>query len=137
MPQSAELSVILSRPCTKTLCHWAIYLRITGTDGSEVQHLLYQANGNAEEHFVLDARQEDPKALDMFERQIDVSIIDGAADVKEAREVVERQPMQNGISTWNCQDWVMETLEALHDAGLVDDYGYEDAKTTLEDLYFK
>lgn len=135
MPQSAELSVILSTPSTKTLCHWAIYLRIT--DGHDIQHILYQAAGNAEEQFVLDVRQEDPKALDTFKQQIDVCIIDGAADVQEARAVVERQPMQNGISIWNCQDWVVETLEALHDAGLGDDYGYEDAKATLEDLYFK
>ncbi|KAL1947539.1 hypothetical protein VTO73DRAFT_13263 [Trametes versicolor] len=135
MHQSAEISVILSTPSAKTLCHWAIYLRIT--DGSEIQHLLYQAAGNAEEQFVLDIQHEDPKALDTFERQIDVCIIDGAADVTEAREVVEGQPMQNGISTWNCQDWVVDTLEALHDARLVDDYEYGAAMTTLEDLYFK
>lgn len=70
-------------------------------------------------------------------QEIEVGIIDGEKSVQEARQVFERQPMRNDISAWSCQDWILETLETLHDEGLVEDYNYAEAKASCEELYFK
>lgn len=40
----AELSVITYTPNVHSMAHWAIYLRVV--DGSQTQHIIYQANGD-------------------------------------------------------------------------------------------
>ncbi|TFY82321.1 hypothetical protein EWM64_g1693 [Hericium alpestre] len=132
MVATAELSVITYTPSAHSMAHWAIYLRIV--EGNEIQHLIYQANGD-EGELELDIREADPKASSRFRGLINVSDIDDQDTIAQVKETLERQPMQNTIPSWNCQDWVMEALEALNDEMLLDEYQYQEAKDTLENLF--
>jgi len=107
------------------MAHWAINLRAAGSD------LIYQANGD-EGKLDLDIRKANPKNSSRFRKEIKVSDIDDEVEVKR---ILEGQPMNNDVASWNCQDWVMEALEALNDEMLLGDYQYNEAKDTLMELY--
>ncbi|KAI8969542.1 hypothetical protein BD414DRAFT_450219 [Trametes punicea] len=128
----AELSVVIYLPQAKSMAHWAIYLQVV--EGDETKHFIYQANGD-EGELELDVREANPKASTRFCKQIDVSDLDNDNTITQVKELLAQQPMKNDIPSWNCQDWVMEALEALDDAALVDNYQYHEAKEMLEELF--
>ena len=128
----AELSVVRYKPAAHSKAHWALHLRIV--DGGEARHLLYQANGEAG-NLHLDVVEADPMESQHFLEQIDICDIDGTSDIAEVESHLKKQPMRNEVSSWTCQDWVMEVLEALDEDNLLDEYQYGEAKERLMGLY--
>ena len=70
-----------------------------------------------------------------FLDKIDIFDIDGAQDSADMDRYLQKQPMRNEISSWTCQDWVMESLETLSEESLLDEYQYHEAKQRLEAAY--
>ena len=128
----AELSVVRYKPAAHSKAHWALHLRIV--DGGETRHLLYQANGEAG-NLHLDVVEADPLKSQRFLEQIDICDIDGTSDIAEVESHLKKQPMRNEISSWTCQDWVMESLETLSEESLLNEYQYHEAKQKLEAAY--
>lgn len=129
---SAALSVIRYRPSTHSKAHWALCLLISD---SWVEHqILYQANSEAG-NLQLDIVEADPKNSRRFLEQIHICYIDGTRDIADVERHLKRQPMHNEISSWTCQDWVMESLETLNDEDLLEEYQYNEAKQRLETAY--
>lgn len=123
MATISRLSVVIYIPGLSSMAHWAIYLRI-GADGTDFQHMIYQAVGEAGE-LEFNVLEADPKASARFKSEVEVSYIYGKHSIKEVQKVLEAQAMQNEMANWNCQDWVMEALETLHEDDLVDQYDYD------------
>ncbi|OJT14176.1 hypothetical protein TRAPUB_9287 [Trametes pubescens] len=136
MPQSAELSVAIYVKSSKKLAHWAIHLRVIDGSSDDAQHFVYQANENAEGKLELDISEVDPAKSIRLKRLVHVAVIDGERTIREVKDLIAQQPIQHDVVTWNCQDYVMETLSTLHDSHCLDDYEYEEAKATLEDLFY-
>ncbi|EPT01880.1 hypothetical protein FOMPIDRAFT_116431 [Fomitopsis schrenkii] len=128
----AELSVVRYKPAAHSKAHWALHLRIIDTD--KTRHLIYQANGEAG-NLHLDVVEADPVKSRRFLEQIDICNIDTASDITDVERHLRRQPVRNEISSWTCQDWVMESLETLNEESLLDEYQYHEAKQRLETVY--
>jgi len=136
---TAELYVVTYRPLEHSWSHWAIYIRtiprgVDPDDDDECKHSIYQASG-LENELQLDISAANPRNSGRCQAVVFVSSIDTARDLKDIETKLEEQPMMNDIPTWDCQDWVMESLEMLEDEELLDISGYNEAKMKLEELY--
>ena len=127
-----ELSVIRYKPAVHSKAHWALHLHVV--NGSEARDVIYQANGEAG-NLHLDVVEADPMKSLRFLEKIDICDIDGAQDLADMERYLQKQPMRNEISSWTCQDWVMESLETLSEESLLDEYQYHEAKQRLEAAY--
>ncbi|EIW60646.1 uncharacterized protein TRAVEDRAFT_19274 [Trametes versicolor FP-101664 SS1] len=136
MPQSAELSVAIYEESDKKLAHWAIHLRVVDGGDDDFHHFVYQANENAEGRLELDISEVDPANTIRLKRLVFVAMIDGEGTIREVKQTIAQQPIRHDIVTWNCQDYVLETLSTLHDKEYLQDYEYDEAKATLEDLFY-
>jgi hypothetical protein len=130
---SATLSVAVYRRVEHSKSHWAIHL-LTRKDGEE-EHIIYQAAGDEGKLSVEIREGVDPANSQRLMELILVSELDSTKVVEEARDIMSNQPVQNEVPLWTCQDWVMETLEALSDAELLDQYTYDEAKEKLEGVF--
>ena len=56
------------------------------------------------------------------------------AKVDAIKDIAEKLPIKNGISGWNCQDYVLDLLAALEEKHVIDaqDGGYQERKSSLE-----
>jgi hypothetical protein len=56
-----------------------------------------------------------------------------ASDADRIEDIARRLPVQNNMSGWNCQDYVLDLLEALEEAGIIDgeDSNYKGKKDTV------
>ena len=112
--------------------HWALYLHVKHSNMEE--KFIYQVVGE-EGDLELNTREAiSPEDSRRLLKLVFVSEIDSQEDIEMAKNMMEQQPTQNEIPSWNCQDWVMETLSALDEGDLLDRVSYEEAQLELEHM---
>lgn len=126
-------------PLEHSTSHWAIYLPIIPKDvdpddDDGCEHLIYQATG-PENSLGSIVSAVNPRHSRRCREVILVSSIDTVRDIEETKTKLKEHPMSNNVTSWNCQDWVMEVLETLEGEELLDSPAYEEAKTRLGELY--
>ncbi|KDQ54020.1 hypothetical protein JAAARDRAFT_209511 [Jaapia argillacea MUCL 33604] len=90
------------------------------------------ANGEPTEFHLDVANDVDPRRSRRFIKNTLVAEInEGCLD--DVHTMIRDQPIRNNITTWSCQDFVMEAIESLHDADLleVSDGEYEEVMNEL------
>jgi hypothetical protein len=76
-----------------------------------------------------------PQSSSRFSKEVFVSELDNQDTIDEAREIIEDYSIVEDNPNWSCQDFVLEVLEELDDAVLLQEETYQTAKATLEDDY--
>lgn len=128
---SATLNVAMYRPAGGNVGHWALYLRIFY--GNDIKHLIYQVNGEPK-NFMRDVREGvEPDKSARYRKLVHVSDIDDKDTVNEVCKIISTQIVRNDVSTWSCQDFVLEALEKLDEECLLDEYQYSEAKEIMEE----
>lgn len=124
----AELSVAHYLPIDGNVRHWALYLKTPSED------LIYQVTGAATAFEYGDREGIVPQDSARFVELVLVSEIDSKA-VEAVKEILATHPIDNGVATWSCQDWVLEAIEALHEEDLLEESVYEDVRDQLMEAY--
>lgn len=122
-----KLSVAMYKPAEGNHLHWALHLE----DGPE--HSIYEVVGE-HPHFktnvITDKR---PEHTIRHQRSIFVYEIN-SADLPGFRAAISSVEPDNGVSHWNCQDYVIEALDHLEEECIIDgdDEAYIKAKTEVK-----
>jgi len=123
------VSVILYKASEKEGRHWAIHFEIASTKG-KTRHYLHHATGETHSfEYTKEEKKYDPTTSSRFFKEIHVT--DALDDVDEAETVMQNVEIDNENPTWGCQDWVMDALEALKDAGLIPE---QECDNSLDEL---
>ncbi|KAI9802928.1 MAG: hypothetical protein M1825_002159 [Sarcosagium campestre] len=93
--------------------HGALYLE----NGDEKS--IYEVTGEHPD-FRKNVMQADPAASRRHVRNILVATIE-TRDIQELVETIDKVHVDNETVEWNCQDYVLETLEALLDECIIDE----------------
>ncbi|KAM0802264.1 hypothetical protein BDR22DRAFT_819811 [Usnea florida] len=125
-----NLSVAMYKSPEGDYSHWALHLE----DCSE--HTIYEAV-NGYPHFkanIITGKK--PNQSLRYQRSIFMYEIN-APDVPGLKEAVSSVKLQNDIVHWNCQDYVIETLDLLEEECIVDgeDKSYIKAKKELKKYF--
>lgn len=75
----------------------------------------------------------EPDKSARYRKLVHVSDIDDKDTVNEVCKIISTQIVRNDVSTWSCQDFVLEALEKLDEECLLDEYQYSEAKEILEE----
>jgi hypothetical protein len=124
-----NLYVAMYRPTSGNYEHWALYL-IAGE-----RHLLFQVKGQTP-NFQKDASTGIPTNSRRHRRNIFLDTIT-VNDVAAFVRLFGAAEVDNDTSEWDCQDFVMELLEALEEEGVLDpdDEDYKANKELLKEYY--
>jgi hypothetical protein len=114
------------KPAGQLTRRWAIHLKITNR--GMATHLIYQACGKEGDIRIEMKRVVIPSSFSLFHKEVFVSDIDNQTNLDEVKVRLAARPLQNDGSTWNCQDWVMETLNDFESESLLNSYQYYEAK---------
>lgn len=122
-----KLSVSMYKPLIGNHFHWALYLE----DGSE--RTIYEVIGESplfKPNLITGKR---PDHTFRHRRTIFVYEIN-ASDLAEFKEAVSSVKIQNDVSHWNCQDYVIEILDKLEEECIIeeDDKKYIKAKKEVK-----
>jgi hypothetical protein len=126
-----SLEVAIYLPRSGNVCHWT--LALTEGSGSSEITTLYEVVGQPTLFSRNTMCNTKPESTSRFERSVWVSDIN---DIVAAKRILEHQPIHNDVATWGCQDFVLEALEALNEALVIEDYYYDEAKAKLESIYY-
>lgn len=121
-----DLRVAISKPIWSEYYHWS--LDVFKED--EETHWVVEALG---EPYSFTASSDDynPKSLPRSWRNIHVVRLNDV-EIEDIQEVVETVSVRNDLSDWNCQSYVIDILDALEVAKVVNvTPDYEDIKTAL------
>ena len=119
MPNTAQLEVVFFKLIEGNFDHWALWLH----HGPIGYNKLFQVAGDYTE-MEAQALDEDPRENVRFYQRIAIGDI-LHSDIPSLETCVQRVPVQNGVALWDCQDYVLDVLDALEIDGFVgDDQGY-------------
>src|SRR5438876_9890747 len=107
-----KLHVAMYRPVEGNYEHWALHLE----NGSE--NTIYEVTGESPS-FVTSVIQSKPSATNRHKRSIFLSNIN-ATDMPTFKDAISTIQPNNGVSLWNCQDYVLELLEKLEEECIID-----------------
>lgn len=109
-----DLSIAIINDLGSVFKHWALVIPSPDNPG----YVFLQAKGS-DRHF----RYEPETARDLeyigLVELVKLCRVD-AGKTSEIKNVASRVTIRNGISGWNCQDYVLDLLDALEGQGLVD-----------------
>jgi hypothetical protein len=91
--------------------HWAVCLEIDNEDGSDAEYLIIQANGS-QGQFRLDMAFKKPEDSSKFIQKAPVFNLWKDAE-RRIVEIAGGLRIRNEEETYNCQDFVMDLLEAI------------------------
>ena len=120
-----NLFVAMYKPPRGNFLQWAIYLQ----DGSE--DTIYEVVGENPlfEANIITGRK--PEQSTRYQRSIFIYKIN-PLDVPSLKEKVSSVKLQNDVVHWNCQDYVMETLDLLEEECIIDGEDKSYIKTKKE-----
>jgi hypothetical protein len=112
-------------PPTATLCvavfdagsmfkHWAVFL-----DGEGNDKFMFHALGG-EGRFRFEERKSNARQSKSISEVIELCKVKGP-HIGTVKRIARQMPIHNEIPVWNCQDYVLEVLEELENAGVVSD----------------
>lgn len=111
---TAGLSVAQYIPMAGNLLHWALYLE------TRSETMIYQIVGSVGAFKYKHRGNVYPQKSSRFIALVFVSEID-SKDIKAVKSILESHPINTDVATSrNCQDWILEALEALHDEEYID-----------------
>ena len=105
-----KLFVAMYRPVTGNYEHWALYL--------DTKDKIYEVTGTSP-HFRRNVIPGKPTSTNRHKRSIfvhPIKLFDSTAFEKAVAAV----RLENSISHWNCQDYVIEVLDKLEDECMID-----------------
>jgi hypothetical protein len=76
-----------------------------------------------------------PQSSSRFRKEVFVSELDNQDAIDEAKDIITGFDIVEDNPNWSCQDFVIEVLEELDEAGLLQQDTYDEARTTLEEDY--
>lgn len=123
---SALYVAIYYAPSKVELAHWAMFVQ--DDDGEE---MVLQVIGGDGEDFEFDARETNPTKSKSFSSMLLVSN-KLKTDVEKIYEIAQSTEIENNNPEFNCQEWVLASLEDLHDADVFTKEELKRAKTALE-----
>ena len=108
-----SLFISIYKPRYGNFKHWALFL------DRPAAPLIIEAAG---EHpsFTKSLVHGDPNNDPMNERNILVADINDT-DLQELMTIVDKAKIDNEVLMWNCQDYVLEILEELHNQCIIDE----------------
>lgn len=124
-----DLHVVIYRPREGNYFHWAFHTYNTKSD----EHQVFQVEGleNELERTVLTFN---PESFMRVVRQILVGHM-REIDLKQAAQAIEEVEIQNEVATWDCQDYVIDIMDALDDIGLLGSFRkYEAVKKAVKKM---
>jgi hypothetical protein len=123
-----KVYVVFNKPeATGGYKHWAVCLEIDNEDGSDKEYLVIQAKGS-QGRFRLDMVIKKPEDSSKFIQK--APIFDFWKDAEQQIiEIAGRLGIRNEVETYNCQDFVMDLLEAIAEEFL--DENDEDDKEVI------
>lgn len=108
--------------------HWGVFI-----DGRrKADKVILQAMGS-DGRFRFDAEFTDARQLQGLVELVYLCDVE-LAKVDAIKDIAEKLPIRNGISGWNCQDYVLDLLATLEEKHVIDaqDGGYQERKSSLE-----
>lgn len=122
MPR-ADLYVVMYRPTSGNYEHWALYLDNNG------EHTTYEVT---DEHpnFKKNQTETRPQNSNRYLRSYKVGTIN-ADDISAFRDEVTKAKVDNETVHWNCQDYVMEIVDALVMECIIDEDDYLGVKPKI------
>lgn len=110
---SFDLRVAISKPLWGEYYHWSLDVY----DENQDTHWVVEALGEPY-CFTASSDDYDPKSLPQWWKCIDISRLEHV-EVEDLQGIIESVPIRNDLAYWNCQDYVIEILDALEEAELV------------------
>ena len=122
-----NLFVAMYKPPRGNYLHWALYLQ----DGLE--DIIYEVVGENPRFETNVITGKKPEQSTRYQRSIFIYEIN-PADVQSLKDKVSSVKLQNDVVHWNCQDYVMETLDLLEEECIIDgeDKSYIKTKEKLK-----
>lgn len=108
--------------------HWGLFI-----DGRrKADKVILQAMGS-DGRFRFDAELTDARQLQGLVELVYLCDVE-LAKVDTIKDIAGKLPIQNGVSGWNCQDYVLDLLATLEEKHVIDahDGGYQERKSSLE-----
>jgi hypothetical protein len=126
----AKLYIAMYKPEEGNYEHWALFLN----DGN--QNVVFEVVGE-HPNFTKRVIEANPKNSRRHERSILVGTIN-QQDVPELREKMDEVEVDNETVHWNCQDYVIEAIDHLHEECIIDDddEDYERGRKDAVDNYY-
>lgn len=122
-----DLRVAISKPIWGEYYHWG--LDVFNED--EETRWVVEALGEPHQ-FTASSDDYDPKSLPRSWKSIHVVRLNDV-EIEDIQEVVETVSVRNDLAHWNCQNYVIEILNALEEAKVVEiTLDYEYIKTALQ-----
>lgn len=125
--RTSELYVVFYRPQFGNYQHWALYLQ---TDNGD--HIIFQVVGS-HGTFQAEAIRKNPTASRGYLSQTLLTTIN-SEELSVMQQVIQNVYVDNETIEWDCQDYVLEILDALEVECIVDeeDEDYQYAKEGLK-----
>ncbi|ORX94401.1 hypothetical protein BCR34DRAFT_499289 [Clohesyomyces aquaticus] len=122
----ANLYVAIYKPRGGNVHHWALWL-----EGSGWSH-LFEADGDPGQYELKERTNTQPSASSRHKTNVFVAQID---DINGFTENARGCKPKKDSAAWDCQEYVMEVLEAANLDGILGDYDYQRIKDHLESIY--
>jgi len=107
-----KLYVAMYRPVAGNYEHWALYLE------NNSEHTIYEVTGEYP-HFKLNVVPGKPTSTNRHRTSIFVYDVN-ATDIPDFKNAISSMKPNNSISHWNCQDYVIESLDKLEEECVID-----------------
>ena len=122
-----KLYAVFYRPRYGNYDHWALYLKVGRDD-----HHIFQVLGE-HPNFVKNTARTQPQRSRSFRDAIFLADLN-AGDIEQLMDVVKRTPVDNEVSGWDCQEYVLDILQELESECIVDevDEEYKEAKAEVK-----
>lgn len=108
--------VIYKKVDPRDAAHWALWLTQPTTKSNWI--LQIEDDEQDRGYFVTKPQAERPDASDSLHETIKCATISAEHSLSSLVDIVQGLSVNNDSTTWNCQNWVVDALEALKSKGL-------------------
>lgn len=107
--------------------HWAFIIDIDGAEADVVLHAV-----GCEGQFRFETKDSNVRNSKSLAELVYIATIP-ESQVEKVKEVAQNLPIRNDVNVWNCQDYVLDLLDALEQEAILDknDGRYKNRKTAL------
>jgi hypothetical protein len=122
----ANLYVAIYKPREGNVHHWALWLEATNWS------MIFEAEGEPGKYKLKERKNKKPSSSSRHQSNVFIAQIDDVAGfTQNARSCT---PAKDSAA-WDCQEYVLEVLEAANDDGIINDYDHQRIKSYLESIY--
>lgn len=128
-PGVLELAVVIYRPREDNFHHWGFHVYSRNTQG----HRIFQAEGPVNQ-LTAQIRCANPNSSARLLKGI---LLGGVYDTQFTRlaALIQGVEMQNDVSLWDCQEYVIDIMDALQEGGVLGSRAKYDAiKRAIKDM---